>query len=301
MKKGIIYAVLSYLAWGFLPLYWRLFESMPAWEILGQRIVWAFVFVAVLVTFSRQWKRLRIIFSSGKSTIAVILCSFFISMNWFLFIWAVNNHHVLETSLGYYMNPLISVLFAVVFLKEKLSGGQWLSLLLAGTGVGIMAVQYGQVPWVAIALAVSFSLYGLAKKLAKLDVLLGLTGETLIALPFALGYLICIQSQGTETFTSLSPLLMIILLLSGAATALPLFWFAKSMQLLPLSLVGFIQYIAPTTSLLLAVFLFDEPFSQGKLISFSFIWLALIVYSAASFRKPRMPAARAPLESRQMN
>ncbi|KAI7262638.1 hypothetical protein KC345_g9363 [Hortaea werneckii] len=222
-------------------------------------------------------------------------------MNWFLFIWAVNNHHVLETSLGYYMNPLISVLFAVVFLKEKLSPGQWLSLLLAGIGVGIMAVQYGQVPWVAIALAVSFSLYGLAKKLAGLDVLLGLTGETLIALPFALGYLIYIQSQGTAAFTSLSPLLMIVLLLAGVATAMPLFWFAKSMQLLPLSLVGFIQYIAPTTSLLLAVFLFGEPFSQGELVSFSFIWLALIVYSAVSFRKPKIPAVQVPLESRQMN
>ncbi|OMF23138.1 EamA family transporter RarD [Paenibacillus sp. FSL H8-0259] len=290
MKKGIIYAVLSYLIWGFLPLYWRLFQAMPAWEILGHRIVWAFVFVAVLVTCSRQWGRLRTIFSSTKSTVAVVLCSFFISMNWFLFIWAVNNNHVLETSLGYYMNPLISVLFAVIFLKEKLSAWQWASILLAGTGVGIMAVQYGQVPWVAIALAVTFSLYGLAKKLAGLDVLLGLTGETLMAMPVALGYLIYIQSQGTGTFASLSPLLMIVLLLSGAATAMPLFWFAKSMQLLPLSMVGFIQYISPTTSMLLAVYLLGEPFSQGRLVSFSFIWVALIVYSVAGFRKSRLPA-----------
>jgi chloramphenicol-sensitive protein RarD len=290
MKKGIIYAVLSYLIWGFLPLYWRLFQAMPAWEILGHRIVWAFVFVAVLVTCSRQWGRLRTIFSSTKSTVAVVLCSFFISMNWFLFIWAVNNNHVLETSLGYYMNPLISVLFAVIFLKEKLSAWQWASILLAGTGVGIMAVQYGQIPWVAIALAVTFSLYGLAKKLAGLDVLLGLTGETLMAMPVALGYLIYIQSQGTGTFASLSPLLMIVLLLSGAATAMPLFWFAKSMQLLPLSMVGFIQYISPTTSMLLAVFLLGEPFSQGRLVSFSFIWVTLIVYSVAGFRKSRLPA-----------
>ncbi|NOU83501.1 EamA family transporter RarD [Paenibacillus sp. LMG 31459] len=290
MKKGIIYAVLSYLIWGFLPLYWRLFQAMPAWEILGHRIVWAFVFVAVLVTCSRQWGRLKTIFLSTKSTVAVVLCSFFISMNWFLFIWAVNNNHVLETSLGYYMNPLISVLFAVIFLKEKLSAWQWASILLAGTGVGIMAVQYGQVPWVAIALAVTFSLYGLAKKLAGLDVLLGLTGETLMAMPVALGYLIYIQSQGTGTFASLSPLLMIVLLLSGAATAMPLFWFAKSMQLLPLSMVGFIQYISPTTSMLLAVFLLGEPFSQGRLVSFSFIWVALIVYSVAGFRKSRLPA-----------
>ncbi|MDT3427080.1 chloramphenicol-sensitive protein RarD [Paenibacillus forsythiae] len=288
MKKGIIYAVLAYLTWGFLPLYWRLFAAMPAWEILAQRIAWSFVFVAVLVTLSRQWKQLKSVGSRGRSAAAIVLCSIFISLNWFLFIWAVNNHHVIETSLGYYMNPLISVLFAVVFLKERLSPGQWLSILLAGVGVLIMAVQYGHIPWIAISLAVTFALYGLAKKIAKLDVLLGLTGETIVALPVALGYLIYIQSQGTGSFASLPPLLVVLLLLSGAATAMPLFWFAKAMQLLPLSLVGFIQYIAPTTSLLLAIFLFNEPFSRGQLISFAFIWLALIVYSFVTVKRSKV-------------
>ncbi|AKG33449.1 EamA family transporter RarD [Paenibacillus durus] len=287
MKKGIIYAVLAYLSWGFLPLYWRLFTAMPAWEILAQRITWSFVFVAVLVTVSKQWKRLKSVGSSRRSAAAIVLCSIFISLNWFLFIWAVNNNHVIETSLGYYMNPLISVLFAVVFLKERLSPGQWLSLCLAGTGVLIMAVQYGHIPWVAISLAVTFALYGLAKKIAKLDVLLGLTGETIVALPVALGYLFYIQSQGTGTFASLPFFSILLLMLSGVATAMPLFWFAKSMQLLPLSLVGFIQYIAPTTSLLLAIFLFNEPFTEGNLISFSFIWLALIIYSFVTFKKSK--------------
>ncbi|AIQ11498.1 EamA family transporter RarD [Paenibacillus durus] len=288
MKKGIIYAVLAYLSWGFLPLYWRLFTAMPAWEILAQRITWSFVFVAVLVTVSKQWKRLKRVGSSRRSAAAIVLCSIFISLNWFLFIWAVNNNHVIETSLGYYMNPLISVLFAVIFLKERLSPGQWLSLFLAGAGVLIMAVQYGHIPWVAISLAVTFALYGLAKKIAKLDVLLGLTGETIIALPVALGYLFYIQSQGTGIFTSLPLFSILLLMLSGVATAMPLFWFAKSMQLLPLSLVGFIQYIAPTTSLLLAIFLFNEPFTEGNLISFSFIWLALIIYSFVTFKKSKV-------------
>ncbi|WP_379132059.1 EamA family transporter RarD [Paenibacillus sp. sgz500958] len=287
MKKGIIYAVLSYLAWGFLPLYWRLFSTLPAWDILAQRILWSFVFVAVLVTVTRQWKRMKAVVSSRRSITAVVLCSIFISSNWFLFIWAVNNNHVIETSLGYYMNPLISVLFAVAFLKERLSLGQWASIVLADIGVLIMALQFGQVPWIAIALAVSFSLYGLAKKIAGLDVLLGLTGETIVALPAAAGYLIYIQSQGHGSFASLSPVTTVLLLLSGVATAMPLFWFAKSMQLLPLSLVGFIQYIAPTTTLLLAVFLFGEPFSHGELVSFSFIWFALIVYSFSTFRAPK--------------
>ncbi|NGM84942.1 EamA family transporter RarD [Paenibacillus sp. 7124] len=287
MNKGILYAVLSYLAWGFLPLYWRLFTAIPAWEILAHRIAWSFVFVAVLVTASKQWQRLKSVGSSRRGLIAVVLCSILISSNWFLFIWAVNNNHVIETSLGYYMNPLISVLFAVVFLKERLSPGQWLSIVLAGVGVLIMALQYGQIPWVAISLAVTFSLYGLAKKIANLDVLLGLTGETIIALPAAVAYLIYVQSHGAGIFASLAPFSAVLLLLAGVATATPLFLFAKAMQLLPYSLVGFIQYIAPTTSLLLAIFLFNEPFSQIELVSFSFIWLALIIYSFVTFRKSK--------------
>jgi chloramphenicol-sensitive protein RarD len=183
------------------------------------------------------------------------------------------------------MNPLISILLAVVFLKEKLSPGQWLAIVLAAIGVLIMSVQYGQIPWVSIVLAASFSFYGFGKKVARLDVLTGLTWETIIALPVSLIYLLYIQVQGTSTFASMPALNIVLLLLSGPATALPLFWFAKATRLLPLSLVGFIQYIAPTTSLLLAVFLFREPFTYWQLISFSFIWLALIVYSFVSFRK----------------
>jgi chloramphenicol-sensitive protein RarD len=287
MKQGIIYAVFSYLAWGLLPLYWRLFTAMPAWEVLAHRIVWSFVFVAILVVFAKQWKKLKSVVSSRRSKIAVFLCSIFISVNWFIFIWAVNNNHVIETSLGYYMNPLISILLAVIFLKERLSTGQWLSIFLAGVGVLIMAVQYGQIPWVSIALAVSFSLYGLGKKTAKLDVLLGLTWETIIALPVSIAYLLFIQVQGTNTFSALPALTIILLLLSGPATALPLFWFAKATKMLPLSLVGFIQYIAPTTSLLLAIFIFHEPFTQVQLVSFSFIWLALIVYTFVTLGKSR--------------
>ncbi|SFL56838.1 chloramphenicol-sensitive protein RarD [Paenibacillus sp. 1_12] len=287
MKKGVIYGILAYLSWGFLPLYWRLFESMPAWEILAHRIVWSLVFVAILVTGAKRWKQLKSVVPNFKSKLAVFLCSIFISCNWFLFIWAVNNGHVIQTSLGYYMNPLISVVFAVIFLKERLSVGQWLAILLAGLGVLIMALQYGTIPWVAISLAVSFALYGLAKKMAGLDVLLGLTWETIIVFPAALVYLFYIQAAGSSTISALSGYSLVLLLLSGAATALPLFWFAQAAKLLPLSMVGFIQYIAPTTSLLIAIFVFHEPFAGAQLISFSFIWLALVVYSFVSFRKSR--------------
>ncbi|MCR8631732.1 EamA family transporter RarD [Paenibacillus radicis (ex Xue et al. 2023)] len=288
MKKGVIYGILAYFSWGLLPLYWRLFESMPAWEILAHRIVWSLVFVAILVTAAKRWKQLKSVVPNLKSKAAVLLCSIFISCNWFLFIWAVNNGHVIETSLGYYMNPLISVVFAVIFLKERLSAGQWIAILLAGLGVLIMAIQYGTVPWVAISLAISFALYGLAKKIAGLDVLLSLTWETIIVFPAALGYLFYIQGSGTGTLSNLSGYSLALLLLSGAATALPLFWFAQAAKLLPLSMVGFIQYIAPTTSLLLAIFIFHEPFAEAQLISFSCIWLALIVYSFVTFRKSKV-------------
>ncbi|MBB6676778.1 EamA family transporter RarD [Cohnella lubricantis] len=291
MKQGIGYAVLSYLAWGLLPLYWRLFQDMPAWEVLAHRIVWAFVFVAVLVTAAKRWKQLKQVVSGKRNLIAVGLSSLFISANWLVFIWAVNNDHVVETSLGYYMNPLISILMAVIFLKERLSAGQWIAIALAGAGVAVMAVEFGSLPWVSLVLAGSFALYGLAKKAVKVDALLGLTWETMIVLPLSLAYLLFLQTRGESTFTELPIVQMLFLLLAGPATALPLFWFGKAASLLPLSVVGFIQYISPTTSLLLAVFVFHEPFEASELVGFGFIWLALIVYSAASLMRSK-PANR---------
>jgi len=284
MRKGIIYAVITYLCWGLLPLYWRMFDTMSALEVLSHRVLWSFVFVAIVVTVAKRWKHMKAAVADRKSKVAVTLCALFISCNWLIFIWAVNNNHVIETSLGYYMNPLISVLFAVVFLKERLRMGQWLAIVLAGVGVLILAIQYGHVPWISISLATTFALYGLAKKIAKLDVLLGLTWETLIVFPISLLYLAFIHTQGNPTLSTLSSTSLILLLLAGIATAMPLFWFAKAAELLPLSMVGFIQYIAPTTSLLLAIFVFNEPFTNGQLISFILIWGALVLYSIATFR-----------------
>ncbi|MEF2245541.1 MULTISPECIES: EamA family transporter RarD [unclassified Paenibacillus] len=299
MKKGIMYAVITYLCWGLLPLYWRLFESMSAPEILSHRILWSFIFVALLVTVVKRWKHMRAAIADWKSKLAVVLCALFISANWLIFIWAVNQHQVLETSLGYYMNPLISVLFAVIFLKERLNVGQWLAIGLAAIGVLWMAIQYGHVPWIALSLAISFACYGLAKKAAKLDVLLGLTWETMIVFPIALFYLIFVHSNHTATIGQLSTASLILLLLAGVATALPLFWFAKAAERLPLSIVGFIQYIAPTTSLLLAIFVFKEPFTNSQLYSFIFIWCSLVLFSIATFRQSR-PASLTKLKSEKV-
>jgi len=291
MKQGVAYALLAYVAWGLLPLYWRLFQNMTAWEVLAHRVVWAFAFVAILVTASKQWLRLKKVAADRRSKLAVALCSLFISANWLIYIWAVNHDQVVETSLGYYMNPLISIVAAVIFLKERLSAGQWIAIGLAGAGVLVMTLELGRLPWVSLALAVSFSLYGLAKKAVKVDALLGLTWETLMVLPPALIYLGFLQAHGTESFTRLPLGTMLFLLLAGPATALPLFWFSKAASLLRLSLVGFIQYLSPTTSLLLAIFIFHEPFEATQLISFALIWLALILYSAVSFTETRQNRA----------
>lgn len=285
MKRGILYAVIAYLAWGLLPLYWNLFQSMGALEILAHRIVWSFVFVAVILTISRRWRQLRSSLPDIKSKIAMLVCSLTISANWLIFIWAVTNGKVMETSLGYYMNPLISVFFGVLFLKESLSKGQWTALGLAGVGVLYLTFQYGVFPWVALSLALTFALYGLAKKMLRMDGIIGVTLETLLVTPIALLYLGMLQTQGTDVAWSMDGWKIVLLTLSGAATALPLMWFAEATKTLPLSTIGFIQYLSPTMSLITAVFLFGEPFTVTHLISFTCIWSALVVFTVSSMRK----------------
>ncbi len=285
MKKGVLYAVAAYLAWGILPLYWKLFQTMSAWEILAHRIIWSFVFVAAILTVYQRWSQLKESVAERKKKMAILLCSLLISSNWLIFIWAVNAGHVVETSLGYYMNPLINVLFGVFLLKEKLHAGQWISLGLATIGVSIITIQYGQIPWIAISLALTFSLYGLAKKVLQVDSMLGLAWETILVSPLSFLYLVFIHVNQTATVLTLPWLSMALLLLSGAATALPLYWFAQATRTLPLSTVGFIQYLAPSTSLLLAIFVFHEPFTTTHFISFAFIWSALFVFTFSSLKK----------------
>jgi chloramphenicol-sensitive protein RarD len=289
MNQGVLYAVGAYLTWGLLPLYWKLFQEMAAWEILGHRIVWSVVFVAVLLVITRRWRQMWGAVSEPKKKLAILASSFLISANWLIFIWAVNNGHVIETSLGYYINPLINVLFGVLFLKERLHIGQWVAIALAAAGVSIITVQYGQIPWIAISLALSFAFYGLAKKVVHLDSVVGLAWETLIVFPIALFYLIYLHATGTDTASSLAVWQLALLALAGVATALPLYWFALATKRLPLSTVGFIQYLAPSTSLLLAIFVFGESFTAIHTISFGFIWSALAVFTFSTLRKKPVP------------
>ncbi|MGD8189623.1 EamA family transporter RarD [Brevibacillus ginsengisoli] len=293
MKKGVLYAVAAYLLWGLLPLYWKLFQTMPAWEILAHRILWSFVFVGALLTINKRWSQLKQAVSERKQKLAILCCSLLISSNWLIFIWAVNAGHVIETSLGYYINPLLNVLFGVFLLKEKLQIGKWISIGFAAIGVAIITFQYGQVPWIAISLALSFSLYGLAKKMIKIDSMLGLAWETILVSPLALLYLMFVQVKGEATAFTLPWYSILLLLLSGAATALPLYWFAQATKILPFTTVGFIQYLAPSTSLLLAIFIFHEKFTTPDLIAFGFIWCSLFVFTFSSMRQKQVVTAKA--------
>ncbi|MEY8745969.1 EamA family transporter RarD [Bacillales bacterium AN1005] len=291
MNNGLVNAIIAYIMWGVLPLYWKLFNHVPAGEILSHRVVWSFVFMGIIVAIQRRWGEMKRIMANRSQLLALTASGLLIAANWLIFIWAVNNGHVLETSLGYYLNPLLNVLLAVLFLREKPNRGQWLAIVIAGIAVLIIAIDYGRFPWVAISLAVSFGLYGLAKKKIKQDASVGLLSETAVVLPIALGYWIYLGIVGKTTVWTLPTPMFLELLLSGIVTALPLLFFARAAARLSLSTLGFVQYIGPTIMLVLSVFVFKESVSPVLLVGFGFIWIALIVYATASIRATKLAKA----------
>lgn len=285
---GIACAGSGYILWGFFPIYWKLIYFVPSLEVLAHRVVWALVFMTVLLLMAGKIKaflnELWEIIIKPKQLISLVFASFFISVNWLTFIWAVSNNHVIETSLGYYINPLVCVLLGIIFLKEKLSFWQTVSFVLAVIGVLNMTLNYGTFPWIALILAVSFGLYGLLKKVIQLGAVAGITSETLMVSPFALMYLIYIYKSGEGTFGTGSTVVSGLLIGGGIITAVPLILFSAGAIRLPLSTIGFLQYIAPTIALILGVFIYHEPFTTVHLISFVFIWGALTTYSLSRTR-----------------
>lgn len=299
IKQGALYAGLSYIIWGILPIYWKLLEHVNAEDILANRIFWSFVFMMVVLFFSKKLGDLLTVLKgfkqNRKAMYALIIASLLISTNWFIYIWAVNHHHMIEASLGYYINPLVSVLLGVIFLKEKLSPAQYVSFIIAGIGVFILGISYGKFPWISIVLAFSFGVYGLAKKMIKVDSAVGLTLETMVVTPFALAYMVFLFFNGEHALFAGSVTTDLLLVGAGAATALPLLYFAKGAQKIPLSMLGLLQYIAPTITLILGVLVYGEQFTKHHLQAFIFIWSALTIYtisrtklfnnSEGSFRK----------------
>ncbi|WP_188207767.1 EamA family transporter RarD [Alkalibacillus aidingensis] len=280
-RIGILYAAFAYILWGFLPLYWKIVEHVPPWEILAHRMLWSLVFMIFFILVIRRWhlflKECRLIFTDWKTAVGISLAAIVISINWVTYIWAVNSDRVLDASLGYYINPLISILFGLIFLKERFSKLQWVAITFALTGVLYMTYHFGEVPWAAIILAMSFAIYGLLKKVVQLNAIFGLAIETLIITPLALIYIIHLEwIQVGALSLSWTGLLLVG---TGVVTAVPLLLFAQGAKRIPLSLVGFLQYFAPTIMLLLGVFLFEEPFTTVHAITFTLIWIGLILYS----------------------
>ncbi|GAB6158730.1 EamA family transporter RarD [Desulfotomaculum varum] len=282
-RQGIAFALGAYLLWGILPAYWKLVQHVPSSEVLAHRIVWSFIFMLVILLAGSKWRAFREelaeIKNNPKKCLGVIAASLLITANWFIYIWAVNRDRIIETSLGYYINPLVSVLLGILVLKERLSFWQTVSFLLALLGVLNMTFHFGAVPWVALTLAISFALYGLIKKVINIGAITGITIETLLISPFTLLYLIHLHLTGAGSFRFSSPGLAALLIGAGIVTALPLILFAKGANRLPLSILGFLQYLAPTIALLLGVFIYHESFTRVHLISFSFIWAALLIFS----------------------
>jgi chloramphenicol-sensitive protein RarD len=283
IQLGATYAGFSYFLWGLLPIYWKFIDNVRADEILANRILWSFIFMVLVLLFTNKWRAFtQTLIGLGqrkRQFYALVIASILISINWFIYIWAVNSGQMIQASLGYYINPLVSVLLGMFVLKEKLSFIQYFSFLLALIGVLIISLSYGHIPWISLALAISFGLYGLAKKLITVESSIGLTLETLVITPLAAIYMGYLFYHGENSLFSSDTKTNLFLIGAGAVTAVPLLYFAKGAQKIPLSMLGFLQYIAPTLTLILGVFVYEEHFSGLELLAFIFIWSALTVYS----------------------
>lgn len=287
-KQGIFFGLAAYVLWGILPVYWKALELVSPFEILSSRFMWSCVFVFLLIIFQKKWplftKEVKQVFSNVKTGAAMVAAAITISFNWGTFIWAVNNGHIVETSMGYYINPLVSILFAVVFLRERLDKMQLAAITCAFIGVASMVYSFGKIPWVSLTLAFTFALYGLLKKILPVSALTSIMLETLLITPLALVYEYSLWQQGVSFYASGN--LQVIMMLTGAGvvTAIPLLLFTAGARLLPLKIIGFLQYISPTLTLLIGVFVYNEAFTASHLLAFGWIWAALLLFIVSQLR-----------------
>ncbi len=287
-KQGIFFGLAAYVLWGILPVYWKALELVSPFEILSSRFMWSCVFVFLLIIFQKKWplfaKEVKQVFSNVKTGAAMAAAGITISFNWGTFIWAVNNGHIVETSMGYYINPLVSILFAVVFLRERLDKMQLAAITCAFIGVASMVYSFGKIPWVSLTLAFTFALYGLLKKILPVSALTSIMLETLLITPLALVYEYSLWQQGVSFYAFGN--LQVIMMLTGAGvvTAIPLLLFTAGARLLPLKIIGFLQYISPTLTLLIGVFVYNEAFTASHLLAFGWIWAALLLFIVSQLR-----------------
>jgi chloramphenicol-sensitive protein RarD len=287
MNKHIAYAIGAYVLWGLFPIYWRLLHHIAALQLISHRVVWSWLILAVAVIATRRWRDFRRGATNPHALLVYLGTAILISINWLVYVWAVNHGFIIETSLGYFINPLISVLLGVLVLRERLRPWQWIPIGLAAAGVLQLTFNYGAPPWIALTLAFSFAGYGLLKKTAPLGSLFGLTLETGILLLPALGFLVYSEMNGTAAFlhtpADANPWSDILLVCSGLLTTAPLLLFAAAAPHIPLTLMGILQFIAPTLQFLLGILLYNEPFDRHRLIGFVLVWSALVIFSVGGF------------------
>ncbi len=286
-RQGILLAIAAYTMWGVAPIYFKAINNVAPLEVLSHRIIWSFVFLAFLLQLGKRWRVVFRVLSDKKKMLFLLTTSLLVASNWLVFIWAVSSNHMIDASLGYYINPLLNVLLGMFFLGEKLRKLQWFAVLLAFIGVTIQIAAFGEIPVIALVLATTFGFYGLIRKKVNLDAQTGLFIETMIILPAALIYLFLIADSETSQLTTNSTQLNLLLLSAGIITTLPLLCFNGAATRIMLSTLGFFQYIGPSLMFLLAITVYGEPFTPDKVITFSFIWCALLVFSLDGIKLAR--------------
>ena len=293
-RRGLWIAVAAFVIWGLMPLYWHLLRHVPSLQIVLHRSIWCAILVAAFLTIRQGRGWLREILAQPRLAGMLAMSGVLIAANWSLYVWAVNSGHVVEASLGYFINPLLNVVIGVLFLKERLRAMQWLSVAIAFAGVLWLTFQYGRFPWIAMSLATSFGLYGVIRKLVQVDSVTGLGVESAYLLPPVLALLLWFEASGQGVVAAgHGAWTWALLVLSGIATALPLVGFAYAVRRVPLTTVGILQYIAPTLQFLIGVFLLHEPFDRARLVGFACIWLALAVFAGEGLWRSRRPPAGA--------
>ncbi|MEV8634727.1 EamA family transporter RarD [Streptosporangium sp. NPDC051023] len=286
-RRGVLYGIAAYSMWGLFPLYWPLLKPSGALEILAHRMTWSLVAVIAILAVRRHWSWIRELLRTPKKLGLLALAAAIVTVNWGVYIYAVNTGHVVESALGYFINPLVSVLFGVVLLKEHLRPWQWGAVGLGTLAVLLLAIDYGRLPWIALVLAVSFGTYGLVKKIAQVGAAESMAVETLVLLLPALGYLLYLQQQGTGTFGTMGAGHALLLVGAGVITAIPLLCFTAAALRVPLTTIGLLQYIAPVLQFLVGVFVAHEVMPPSRWVGFAIVWLALSVFTWDSLRAAR--------------
>lgn len=288
MRSGIVSAALAFLCWGLFPIYFHALGDVPPMQILAHRVLWSLGFLLVVLLLLRQWKWLALV-RQPKVFWSFVASSFLLSANWLVYIWAVKNGHVLDASLGYFINPLVNIMFGYLLLKERMRPAQWCAIAIAALGVAWLTWQAGSVPWIALFLAASFGGYGLLRKTAALGALEGLSFETMVLFPFAAGYVVWLTMHGENAFLNApSDTTRWLLVAAGPTTAIPLLLFASGARKIPLSILGLLQYLSPTLQFLLGVWLFHEAFNSTRAVGFVMIWAALALFAGEGLWRSRL-------------